>query len=189
MLLQFSRTALMVLALGLQCGCQSPAIGEAKDGQWWVTLGESEHTAFVTGYLDCLDWANLPSYPEMSNRQLATSISNRYAERSRDMTRPASELLASIGGLTKRAPEANEEFGYSGDYWRQISSQDRRAYVHGFVTCASDKRLRKFSKRAESYVDAVSSWYGLTPDGEDMDSKRVNTALRDALLKFADDGK
>ena len=76
---------------------------------------------------------------------------------------------------------------FTGEYWRQITPEQRVAFVECYLACYREHlgaRPQKFSQPTGTYAENISRWYGI--NGDDMNSKLADVPIADALYKLAD---
>jgi hypothetical protein len=169
----------------------------AFDGHWWSSASKEQRTGFIAGYIDCAAYeGGKKQLNNVSWNLLEPKVTSYYEAHGSEMQTPVAGLIEKLG-LQEPAPNSSdgekwpEKHGiFDGEYWRQSLADHRGGFVSGFLACyrVLPKRTANFSKPDSSYVTAISEWYGIrTDDPSEINDKRVNTRIADALFRFKDD--
>ena len=165
------------------------------DGQWWLGLNDGEKTHFLAGFIDCFSndvGDRNKTFPE-SWYTYARRITQYYQGPNSQVTRGVTSVLFDIRSKHPAKPAVGGESWtgkhgvFTGEYWRQITPEERVAFVEGYLACYRDHlgaRPQKFSQPTGTYAENISRWYGI--NGDDMNSKLADVPIADALYKLAD---
>jgi hypothetical protein len=191
MIQPIARMLLATLLGAIAVGQQTKSL----DGHWWQTLDNDERVQFLAGFIDCYvyDFGDRNNtFPE-SWYTYAPRITQYYQQPNSQVSRSVTSVLFDIRSKHPAKPLpggetwTNRHGFFNGEYWREITPDQRVAFIEGYLACYREHlgaRRRKFSKPAGTYAENISRWFGI--NGDDMNTKLEDVAIADALYKYAD---
>jgi hypothetical protein len=166
------------------------------DGKWWNSVSKGERTGFLAGYIDCMAYdAGQKNMADASWDLLEPKITKFYRGSASDLIKPVATVLVQVSsrGIPPKSGEGetySEKHGiFDGEYWRQLSDDERLGFIEGYVACQKqyNKPAASFSHEARWYVAQISGWYGIRADDpSEISEKRSSKKIADALFLFKD---
>lgn len=179
-----------VLMMTLVVGAMGHDRGSRYDGRWWSSSSEEVRAAFLSGYYDCYIWdVRGTAYSDGSVMQEARKISEYYKSNPGATNAPVLQVVKTFNEGKKHATvQSKDRHGENdGDYWRQMSHPEREAFIGGYIACHSEYLHGGFSKSTDSYVNAISKWYGVSDqDVSELSPKTGEDKIANVLLRLRD---
>lgn len=183
---------LLVASLAIQSNAQETG---KYNGRWWLSISKKKRTSFLNGYLDCYAFEASGSDRFGAISRHAQQITALYETNPQTLEVSVADVFHKFklkdddpepmsGGESWNEPH----WYYDGEFWREIGSLGRTAFVEGYMYCLERAALgsrRAFPRSAQYYSNLVTTWYPIDDEKETINIEEMREKIARVLFQFA----